>query len=279
MPLSIINKVITLISSGKVWQQDDLVAVEEPVELRLFYMDNNIPVEKPISITMRTPGNDFELAAGFILTEGIINNCSDIDYISYCIRTDKETENNIVKIVLKKEATVNINQAERNFFINGSCGICGKASINAIQQQSKFTSNYALKISHQQIKQYMRQMQSEQINFKYTGGIHACALFNQEGKMLIVREDIGRHNALDKLIGYYVLRNELPLQNNILLLSGRISFELVQKAVMAGISIVIGVGAPSSLAIDTAHQTGLTLIGFLKENSMNIYTHPERIDV
>ncbi|MCC6250974.1 MAG: formate dehydrogenase accessory sulfurtransferase FdhD [Bacteroidia bacterium] len=279
MPLSIINKVITLISSGKVWQQDDLVAVEEPVELRLFYMDNNIPVEKPISITMRTPGNDFELAAGFILTEGIINNCSDIDYISYCIRTDKETENNIVKIVLKKEITVNINQAERNFFINGSCGICGKASINAIQQQSKFTSNHALKISHQQIKQYMRQMQSEQINFKYTGGIHACALFNQEGKMLLVREDIGRHNALDKLIGYYVLRNELPLQNNILLLSGRISFELVQKAVMAGISIVIGVGAPSSLAIDTAQQTGLTLIGFLKENSMNIYTHPERIDV
>ena len=171
-----------------------------------------------------------------------------------------------------------MSSAERNFYISGSCGVCGKASIEAIEQTSCYPIGFEFKISREHIFYLMPKMQVQQVNFKYTGGIHACAIFDAHGALLLVREDIGRHNALDKLIGHFVLKNELPLSKNVLLLSGRISFELVQKAAMAGIPIVCGAGAPSSLAIDTAEKLGITLIGFLKAQSMNIYTHATRIN-
>jgi FdhD protein len=277
MALSVTHKKIQKFSKDSLAETDDLVAVEEPMQIRLDYLNDDIPTEKNISVTMRTPGFDFELAAGFLFTEGILKSALHIDYINYCKKVANESKENVVKVVLKKEAIVNLSTADRNFYITGSCGVCGKTSIEAIEQQSCFKNGFNLKITNEQIFGLMPQMQAQQVNFKYTGGIHACALFDAKGHLLILREDVGRHNALDKLIGHFVIKNELPLNQHILLLSGRISFELVQKAAMAGISIVVAVGAPSSLAIDTAEKTGITLIGFLKEKSMNIYTHPQRI--
>jgi len=277
MSLSVTTKKIKKVYSDRFAELDDLIAVEEPMELKLNYFDFDVPKEKTVSVTMRTPGFDFELAAGFLFTEGILQKTSDLDYVSYCEKALVESSENVVKVVLKKQAIANLNSAERNFYISGSCGVCGKSSIEAIQQNSCFTIDFDFKILQAKIHLLLAQMQSEQVNFKYTGGIHACALFDEQGKIILIREDIGRHNALDKLIGNFVLKNELPLRKHVLLLSGRISFELVQKASMAGIAIIVAVGAPSSLAIETAEKTGITLIGFLKEKSMNIYTHAERI--
>lgn len=277
MPFAVTHKKIQKISSGVISELDDLLAVEEPLEIKLNYYHNGIAVEKTISVTMRTPGQDFELAAGFLFNEGIIIQSKQIEEVTYCKKSLAENNRNVVKVLLAKNTEPQLWSAERNFYITGSCGVCGKTSIEAIEQNSCFKPNFDFAVSQHIILNLSMQMQSEQVNFKYTGGIHACALFDVHGVIQIVREDIGRHNALDKLIGYYVLRNELPLQKNILLLSGRISFELVQKAAMAGIAIVCGVGAPSSLAVDTADKLGITLIGFLKEKSMNIYTHSSRI--
>lgn len=277
MPISVTHKKIKKVSGNAITDMDDLVAVEEPMELKLNYLNNGIPTEKSVSITMRTPGYDFELAAGFLFTEGILSAPDDLDYINYCQQTTQDSKENVVKAVLKKDVLVNLSSAERNFYISGSCGVCGKTSIEAIEQNACFKIDFDLRIKQQLIFGMVLQMQAEQVNFKYTGGIHACALFDETGKMILLREDIGRHNALDKLIGHFVLKNKLPLDKHLLLLSGRISFELVQKAAMAGISIVVAVGTPSSMAISTAEKFGITLIGFLKEKSMNIYTHAERI--
>jgi FdhD protein len=278
MALSVTHKKILKIFIDEKSEVDDLIAIEEPMELRLNYLDDEIPTEKSISVTMRTPGNDFELAAGFLFTEGILLSPTDIQEVNYCKKALAEESENVVKVILKKDSRANLSSAERNFYISGSCGVCGKTSIDAIAQSSCYRIGFDFDISQQQIFGLIAQMQAAQVNFKYTGGIHACALFDEAGKILMVREDIGRHNALDKLIGHYVLKNELPLHKNVLLLSGRISFELIQKASMAGISIVCGVGAPSSLAVDTAEKLGITLIGFLKAQSMNIYTHATRIN-
>lgn len=277
MSISVTHKRIRKVAVDSHSDVDDLIAVEEPMELKLNYLEDDIPIEKSVSVTMRTPGHDFELAAGFLFTEGILVQPSNLDYITYCKKVLEESKENVVKVVLKRKAHVNLLSAERNFYITGSCGVCGKASIEAIEQQSTYQIEFDFKINQTQLFGLAVQMKSQQVNFKYTGGIHACALFDELGQLIIIREDIGRHNALDKLIGHYVIKNEMPLNKKILLLSGRISFELVQKAAMAGISIVVAVGAPSSLAIETAEKTGITLIGFLKETSMNIYTHPQRI--
>lgn len=279
MALSVTHKKIQKVFAGKTVEVDDLVAVEEPMELKLNYLSSGIPSEKTISVTMRTPGHDFELAAGFLFTEGILISPTDIQELNYCKKALAENSENVVKVILKKNAEVNLSSAERNFYITGSCGVCGKASMEAIEQSSCFKIAFDFTLAQHLIFGLMGQMQAVQVNFKYTGGIHACAIFDVQGQLLLLREDIGRHNALDKLIGHFVLKNEVPLSKNVLLLSGRISFELVQKAAMAGIPIVCGVGAPSSLAIDTAEKLGITLIGFLKETSMNIYTHSQRINL
>lgn len=277
MALSVTQKKINKIFTDGTEEVYDLVAVEEPMELKLDYDDFGTATEKTISVTMRTPGNDFELAAGFLFTEGVIAKPLSIDYIDYCKKAEAESKENVIKVVLKKDAEVNLFNAERNFYITGSCGVCGKTSIQSIEHSLCYTIDFNLKIKRAHILNLVSQMQEVQVNFKYTGGIHACALFNSEAELVLMREDIGRHNALDKLIGHFVLKNRLPLSNFILLLSGRISFELVQKAAMAGIPVVVAVGAPSSLAIETAEKTGITLIGFLKATSFNIYTYPERI--
>ena len=263
------------ISSGKITETADKVAVEEPLQIQLEYSTAAGLMLKDIAVTMRTPGNDDELAAGFLFTEGIIKSNEDISEIK-----NAHNDENLVQVILKENIKPVLGNTSRNFYTTSSCGICGKASIEAIQAVSQYgeeknnnlipsTIFYSLQI----------ELKKQQKVFEDTGGIHASALFDVDGKFMMLREDVGRHNALDKTIGAAMLNNQLPLNNCILLLSGRASFELVQKAVMAGIKIIASVGAPSSLAVQMATENDVTLIGFLKEDRFNIYSVKKRIAV
>jgi FdhD protein len=253
-------------------EADDELAIEEPLEIQIIYGDKDSRLQKTISITMRTPGNDEELAIGFLFTEGIIQNKNQITntYISF-------VENKAL-ITLNENENFNLQKTDRNFYTTSSCGVCGKTSIEAIKIISSY-SNIADNIRIRSTLFYFleKQLRKQQALFESTGGLHASALFDLEGNFISLREDVGRHNALDKLIGAAFLKDELPLTNKILLLSGRASFELIQKATMAGIKIVAAVGAPSSLAVQLAEEAGITLIGFLRNEGFNIYTGAGRI--
>jgi FdhD protein len=253
-------------------EADDELAIEEPLEIQIIYGDKDSRLQKTISITMRTPGNDEELAIGFLFTEGIIQNKNQITntYISF-------VENKAL-ITLNENENFNLQKTDRNFYTTSSCGVCGKTSIEAIKTISSY-NNIVDNIRIRSTLFYFleKQLRKQQALFESTGGLHASALFDLEGNFITLREDVGRHNALDKLIGAAFLKDELPLTNKILLLSGRASFELIQKATMAGIKIVAAVGAPSSLAVQLAEEAGITLIGFLRNEGFNIYTGEERI--
>ena len=258
---------------------DDLLAEEEPFEIRLGYGLKNDRKLQSISVTMRTPGNDFELALGFLFTEGIIQNQKDILKITYCTDSNRvENRENIVRVELKPDVEVNLKKTERNFYVSSSCGVCGKASIEAIDTVNRFIhSDVPVTIETDVLIELPQKLKQSQPVFEYTGGLHASALFNTNGDLIAIREDVGRHNALDKIIGASFSSNQLPLDNAILLLSGRASFELIQKAVMAGIRIVAAIGAPSSLAVATAKKFDVTLIGFLRGQRFNIYSGEKRV--
>lgn len=251
----------------------DDVSVEEPLEIKVLYRDGKTEVSKNISVTMRTPGNDAELAAGFLFTEGIISSQDQIKKIenqqSHCTTSAQ----NVITVELEDHFTPNLMNADRNFYTTSSCGVCGKGSIDAIRTVSIFKQNESecSKIELSVFYQLSEKLRSFQNNFTATGGIHASGIFDMAGNLLAIREDVGRHNALDKLIGYALSSNLLPLNNHILLLSGRASFELIQKAAMAGITAVAAIGAPSSLAVDLAKEFDMTLLGFLRDNRFNIY--------
>jgi FdhD protein len=251
----------------------DQVAVEEPLEIQLMYSTTNGRMQKSISVTMRTPGNDDELAAGFLFSEGIIKGQAVIKQINYL-----PADENRILVTLEENILPVLNKTDRNFYSTSSCGICGKGSIDAIQTQSVYKNekdNILLKAA---IFCHLQDALKEQQEvFENTGGIHACGIFSMEGNLMMLREDVGRHNALDKLIGAAMLKKMLPLNKSILLLSGRASFELIQKASMAGIKIVAAVGAPSSLAIEMANESGITLIGFLRDSRFNIYSGFQRV--
>jgi FdhD protein len=253
----------------------DKVAVEEPLQIQLVYSTATGQMLKDIAVTMRTPGNDEELAAGFLFTEGIIKNTEDISEIKHA-----RADDNLVQVILKENIVPALGNAARNFYTTSSCGICGKASIDAIQTVSQYVvvKNNSV-ISAAVFYTLPIELKKQQKVFEDTGGIHASALFDVDGKFVMLREDVGRHNALDKIVGYAMLSKQLPLNNRMLLLSGRASFELVQKAVMAGIKIIASVGAPSSLAVEMAKENDVTLIGFLKEDRFNIYSGKERISL
>ena len=271
---------ITKINELSSQTTDDIIVVEEPLEIRLGFGPMDMREETNVSITMRTPGNDFELATGFLFTEGIIKSGEEILSIKYCTdHQKKEQQYNIVRIELKPDVEFESTAFNRNFYMTSACGICGKASIDAIAVHCENAdTNDNLKIDKQLIFSLSDKLKQKQTIFNNTGGIHAAALFSISGDLLLTMEDVGRHNALDKLIGSLVALNKLQLaQNAVLFLSGRASFELLQKATMAGIKIVCAVGAPSSLAVETAQEFGITLIGFLREGRFNIYTHPFRI--
>lgn len=268
------NIQIQKIVSGNRITTDDQVAIEEPLEIRLRYSSATGEIQKNISVTMRTPGNDDELAAGFIFTEGIIKNHEAIREIK------SSSDQNSILVVLKQDVYPELKNIGRNFYSTSSCGICGKASIDSIRISSPFYGNTDnLVINATVFNSLQSNLENQQIIFKNTGGIHACILFDQNGNLLLLREDVGRHNALDKIIGASLINGEIPLDNCILFLSGRSSFELIQKAVMAGIKIIASVGAPSSLAIELAKEAGITLIGFLRSDRFNIYSGNHRIAV
>ena len=254
--------------------QPDFVAVEEPLEIKLLVGDST--AAQPISVTMRTPGNDESLALGFLFTEGIIKHSNDVQ----SIHVAEDPSGNALTVQLKSHVTVDLAKLERHFYTTSSCGVCGKASLEAVQQQCNIElPKTQWKVPSQVLYSLPDSLRNQQANFAQTGGIHGCALFDLDGNFILSAEDVGRHNALDKLIGQCILSMPtIPLSNHILMLSGRISFELVQKAAMAGIRFIAAVGAPSSLAIDLAEDMGITLVGFLRGERCNIYTHPHRVN-
>ena len=257
----------------------DILAIEEPLEIRLEYGSASERNVKSISVTMRTPGNDPELALGFLFTEGIVQNQQDIKLISHTFVACAENKENVIKVNLKENILPVLFNTERNFYTTSSCGVCGKGSINAIRTVSAFSnrSDNNNAVSAEILYTLPDILKNHQDVFASTGGLHACALFNASGELLLAREDVGRHNALDKLIGASLKKDWLPLDQHVLLLSGRASFELVQKAAMAGITIIAAVGAPSSLAVELAEEFRITLVGFLRGLRFNIYTAAHRI--
>jgi FdhD protein len=275
---SVSHHTIIKVAEGVHEHISDLLAVEEPLEIRIGYGPADNRQQKNISVTMRTPGNDFELALGFLLTEGIIVAPSDIYKIGYCteLNTIEHTEN-IVRVELKPEVTIDFSKLQRNFYTTSSCGVCGKESIEAVKTVCPpIMPDETIRISANMLLLLPDKLRAQQNVFEYTGGLHAAALFDLSGNLQLLREDVGRHNALDKLIGA-TANTPFVYRKSILLLSGRASFELLQKAAMAGIPIVCAVGAPSSLAVESATGFGITLIGFLRGNRFNIYTNPQRV--
>jgi FdhD protein len=262
----------------------DLLAVEEPLEIRLDYFDSekNQRFQKSISITMRTPGHDFELAAGFLFTEGILQSPNEILKMDYCGPALPHLgHSNIVKIELAESVRPLIGSLERNFYTTSSCGVCGKASIDALETKNPFSQRpkdlLKPQLTHSVLAALPEKLRAAQSIFENTGGLHASALFTASGDLMCTREDVGRHNALDKVIGHSFLKNLMPLTESILLVSGRVSFELVQKATMAGIPILAAVGAPSSLAIELASKAQMSVVGFVRDGRFNIYCGAQRI--
>lgn len=268
---------ITQVRDGqirKLPRRDD-IATEEPLEMRLI-----TPTErKTIAITMRTPNADFELVAGFLFSEGIIRHRDDILSMRYCVDNtiSEEQHYNVVNIHLAQEPCVELRGLDRHFMINSACGVCGKASLDALETSGMLPIRDDLQVPPNLISSLPDKLRQSQQIFDTTGGLHAIALFNHAGDLLAVREDIGRHNAMDKLIGWALLEDKLPLNNHMLLVSGRASFELVQKTLSANVPIFSAISAPSSLAVATAQRFNMTLIGFLRNKNFNIYTHPHRV--
>lgn len=277
--MSSIKKVaVTKINDADGAETFDTVAIEEPLEIRLAYTLNGELTTQNISVTMRTPGNDAELAAGFLFTEGIVKNAGEIADVDYCFIACAENKENVIQVKLHDGVVLDLKNTERNFYTTSSCGVCGKGSISAIRTVGNFVQqDDDIAVDSDLLHQLPAILRAQQAVFEATGGLHASALFNLDGELLLLREDVGRHNALDKLIGAALQQGLLPLNNHVLLLSGRASFELVQKAVMAGIRIIAAVGAPSSLAVELAAEFDVTLAGFLRNRRFNIYTAARRI--
>jgi FdhD protein len=269
----ITNMRIKKVSNNETFDTVDQLAIEEPLEIQLQYGAPDRRVNKSISVTMRTPGHDLELATGFLFTEGIIKSNREILFIE-----QDEVDKNRIIIGLQDAANPDIQKLDRNFYTTSSCGVCGKSSIDAIKTVSDYSGhrdNISLKA--EMLYPLHNIVRDRQAIFDTTGGLHAAALFDLKGNFGMLREDVGRHNALDKLIGAALLNDQLPLSKNILLLSGRASFELIQKASMAGITVIAAVGAPSSLAVELARECNITLIGFLRDERFNIYSGEQRI--
>lgn len=266
------------------WKQaQDLLSAEEPMEIRLGYGPEKDRRQRNVAVTMRTPGNDFELAMGFLYSEGIIAVKNDVSSIRYCTDGGKNpSDENTVRVELHPELQPELERLERNFYTTSSCGVCGKASIDAVMNTCKVPAEPTkddVTVTKEVLLSLPLILRKQQTVFEHTGGLHAAALFTTKGELVRLREDVGRHNALDKIIGAGLMQAQLPFNDHILVLSGRASFELLQKAAMAGITIVAAVGAPSGLAVSLAEKFGITLIGFLREQRFNCYTGSHRIAV
>jgi len=270
---------ISKLKNSKLEEIKDAVSVEEPLEMRLKFKKNNKWHTENISITMRTPGNDEDLIKGFLFNERIVENIKDIEIVEHIGEVSGDYNlQNIIVATINKTDNLEIGKLKRNFVTNSSCGVCGKTSLDAIQiiKTDKLDPTIP-RIEEKTILKSPKLLINEQSEFAKTGGIHASALIDENGKVITIREDVGRHNALDKLIGYSISKNLINPSNQFIACSGRLNFELVQKGLMVNIGVMAGVGAPTSLAIDLAKRFDMTLLGFVKENSFNIYSNKNRI--
>jgi FdhD protein len=246
----------------------DAIAVEEPLEIRVG--------GRSIAVTMRTPGHDAELAAGFLLTEGVVRSAADIVEVAHCESGQARQTGNVINVFLAAGVAVDFQRLTRHVFASSSCGLCGKAAIDAVIQTHPPVSS-SLRISAAILESLPEKLRASQTAFAATGGLHAAAIFDANGRMLVAREDVGRHNAVDKVIGWALQQGITPLNALVLLVSGRVSYEIVQKALAAGLPMVCAVSAPTSLAVELARESGLTLVGFLRGRTMNLYSGVWRI--
>jgi len=268
-------------NSKKFESIDDLISIEEPLEISLKYKDENNWITQNLSITMRTPGDDENLVRGFLFNEQIVQDIKDIDSIeSYGKKVGQYNIQNKILATLNNSQNVNISKIKRDFLTNSSCGVCGKSSLDALEIIKKDkTNSVEPQISKEVIIESPNILKNNQSEFSKTGGIHASGLFDSNGQLIDLKEDVGRHNALDKLVGSILIKEKLDPKNQFITCSGRLNFELVQKVLMTNIGIMIGVGAPTSLAIDLANKFDMTLIGFVKRDSFNIYTNNKKVNV
>jgi FdhD protein len=263
---------IDLTGSAEPRRRPDDLAAEEPLEIRVR--------KSALAVTMRTPGNDIDLAMGFLLTEGIIGSAEDVVTALLCAGTDTPNTYNVVDVVLGADVPAPLTDPSRNFYTTSSCGVCGKASIDAVRTRSQFdVSGDGFTVPARLLSELPDKLRAAQRTFERTGGLHAAGLFTADGELLVLREDVGRHNAVDKVIGWALREGRLPLTAHVLLVSGRASFELTQKAWMAGIPLLAAVSAPSTLAAELADEAGMTLVGFLRGPSMNVYSGAQRVTV
>src|SRR3990170_230458 len=266
---------VRVVEEGRARVRPDSLATEEPMEIRLISGDNR----QTVAVTMRTPGADFELAAGFLYGEGIVSSPEDILKISYCIDPDVDAEQqyNIVNVELRGGLSYDPRSLERHFYTTSACGVCGKASLEQLELRGCPVIPPGPQIAAETIYSLPEKLREAQGLFEATGGLHAAALFDAEGNLVALREDVGRHNATDKLVGWALLEGRLPLGGHIVMVSGRSSFEIMQKSLVAGVPIVCAISAPSSLAVDVAREFGMTLVGFLREGRFNVYAGFDRI--
>ncbi len=268
---------VRVFEDGRARVRPDSLATEEPMEIRLVAGGET----RTVAVTMRTPGADFELAAGFLYGEGVVRSREDIEKISYCVSADVDVEQqyNIVSVRLRKGREYDLRPLERHFFTSSACGVCGKASLDQLELRGCPVMPPGPEVSAETICSLPAKLREAQGLFEATGGLHAAALFDVEGNLVALREDVGRHNATDKLIGWALLEGRLPLSEHVVLVSGRSSYEILQKCLTAGAPIVCAISAPSSLAVDVAKQFGMTLVGFLRGKRFNIYNGADRVRI
>jgi len=267
-----VRRRVLRVRDGAVSHRADTLVAEEPMEIRVD--------GRPLTVTMRTPGDDFDLAVGFLVSEGVVHAPADVSGVRYCLGATADGSNtyNVVDVVLDPAVPAPSASLERNFYTTSSCGLCGKASLDAVRTSSAWSvAEDPLRVGPELLATLPDRLRDAQRVFDSTGGLHAAGLFSAEGELLCLREDVGRHNAVDKVLGHALREGLLPLRGTALMVSGRASFELVQKAVMAGIPLLAAVSAPSSLAAELAEDSGLTLVGFLRGSSMNVYAGTDRI--
>ena len=266
---------VRVVEDGSTRVRPDTLATEEPMEVRLI----SGGAKQTVAVTMRTPGADFELAAGFLYGEGIVSSHDDVRKISYCVDADLDAEQqyNIVNVELQGGRDYDLRPLERHFYTTSACGVCGKASLEQLELRDCPVIPPGPKVATETIYSLPGKLREAQGLFEATGGLHAAALFDAEGNLVALKEDVGRHNATDKLVGWALLEERLPLSDHIVMVSGRSSFEIMQKCLVAGAPIVCAISAPSSLAVDVARQFNMTLVGFLRGNRFNVYAGSERI--
>ena len=278
-PGATISAMVLAVEGNETVERADVVAAEEPLEIRVVAEIGGRRQRHSVAVTMRTPGNDFELAAGFLWGEGLLRHPGDVWRIDWCDASSSQDPNNVVEVSLSPGVDFDAERLSRHVFTSSSCGICGRASLEAAQISCPRAPIGTFRLHPQQLVRVPTTLREAQPVFSETGGLHAAGLFDGTGRLLALREDVGRHNAVDKVVGSLLLEERLPGSDRVLLVSGRASFELVQKAALAGIPVLAAVGAPSSLAVELAVEMGMTLVGFLRDGRFNVYSGADRIEI